>query len=130
VECGRRNVECGRRNVDVERGMLSEGDGLGDVGGIYPTLLIDSMPIAEGTFDTPEIHVSLHRAPSATALDQVVRHRPTSIRTDEDNICLISLSEESTIPDLKETGRIVAHQFDKTLEGQHTLINEFEHRDE
>ena len=110
--------------------MLSEGDGLADVGGVYPTLIVDSMAIAEGSFDTPEIHVTLHRTPAATALDEIVRHRPAGVGTDEDDVCLITLTEEATLAYLEETGRIMAHQFDETFKRQYTLIYEFEHRNE
>ena len=114
----------------MDNGKLSEGDWLADVGGIYPTLMVNGMSIAEGSFDTPEVHVTFHRTPTATALDDVVRHRPACVGTDEDNVCLISLTEEATLAHFEETGRIMAHQFDETFQGQHTLIYEFEHRDE
>ena len=90
--------------------MLSEGDGLADVGRVYLTVTVDSMAVAEGSFDTPEIDVALHRTPAATALDEVVRHRPAGVGTDEDDVCLITLTEEATLAHLEETGRIVTHQ--------------------
>ena len=96
--------------------MLSEGDGLADVGGVCPALVINRMAVAEGAFDTPEIHVALHRTPAATTLDEVVRHRPAGVGTDEDDVCLITLTEEATLAHLEETGRIVTHQLDKTLQ--------------
>ena len=108
----------------MDNGKLSESDGLADVGGVYPTLIVDGVPIAEGTLDTPEVHVTLHRAPTTTALDEVVRHRPACVGTYEDDVCLISLTKESTLAHLKETSRIVAHQFDETFQRQHTLIYE------
>ena len=89
---------------------------MADVGGVYPTLIKDSMTITEGSFDAPEIHVTLHRTPTATTLDNVVRHRPTSIGTDEDNVCLIALTEETALAYLEETGWIMAHQFDETFQ--------------
>ena len=103
---------------------------MADVGSVYPTLMVNSMTITEGSFDAPEIHVTLHRTPTATALDNVVRHCPTSIGTDEDNVCLIALTEETALAYLEETGWIMAHQFDETFKRQYTLIYEFEHRNE
>ena len=88
------------------------------------------MSIAEGTLDAPKIHVTLHRTPTAATLDQVVRHRPACVGAYEDDVCLIPLTEESTLAHLEETGRIMAHQYDETLQRQHTLVYEFEHRDE
>ena len=103
---------------------------MADVGGIYPTLMVNGMTIAEGSFDTPKVHVTFHRTPTTTALDEVVRHRPACIGTDEDDVCLITLTEEATLAYLEETGWIMAHQFDETFKGQYTLIYEFEHRNE
>ena len=88
------------------------------------------MAITESSFDTPKVHVTFHRTPTTTALDEVVRHRPACIGTNEDDVCLITLTEEATLAHLKETGRIMAHQLDEKFQGQHTLIYEFEHRDE
>ena len=95
--------------------MLSESDGLADIGGVYPTLMVNGVSIAEGTFDAPKIHVPLHRTPAATTLDEVVRHRPACVGTNEDDVCLITLTKETTLAHLEETSRIVAHQFDETF---------------
>ena len=100
----------------MDNGKLSESNGLADVGGVYPTLIVDGVPIAEGTLDAPKIHVTLHRTPTAATLDQVVRHRPACVGTYEDDVCLISLTEEATLTYLEETGRIVTHQFDETFQ--------------
>ena len=109
---------------------LSEGDGLANVGGVYPTLFIDGMTIAESSFDAPKIHVTFHRAPTTTALDEVVCHRPARVGTYHHDISLITLTEEATLAHLEKTGRVMTHQFDKTLEREYTLIHKFEHRDE
>ena len=114
----------------MDNGKLTESDWLANIGGVYPTLTVDGMSVAEGAFDAPEVHVTLHRTPATAALDQVVRHRPASVGTYEDDVCLIPLTEESTLAHLKETRRIVAHQFDETLQRQYTLVYKFEHRDE
>jgi hypothetical protein len=127
MESGKRKVERGKWKV--EREMLAEGDGLADVGGVDMTLGIDSMTIAEGALDAPEIHVTLHRTPAATTLDQVLSDSPTRIGTDDDDIGLITLTEEATLAHFEETGRIMTHQLDKTLHSEYPLIYELEHRD-
>jgi hypothetical protein len=109
---------------------LSESDGLADIGGIYPTLLIDGMPVAKRTLHPPEIHVALHGTPTTAALDTVFRHNPASIRTDNHYIRLITLSDEPTLAHFEETGRIMAHQFNQAFKRKHPLIHKLKHRDE
>lgn len=87
------------------------------------------MAVAEGALDTPKEHVTLHRTPATTTLDQVFGDGPACVRTNHDNIGLITLTEEASLTYLEETGRIVTHELDKTLERENTLVDELEHRD-
>ena len=92
-------------------------------------MVVDGVAVAEGALDTPEVHVTFHRTPATTTLDQVFGDGPTSVGTNENDIGLISLTEESTIPDLEETGGIMTHEFHETFKRENTLVDEFEHRD-
>ena len=123
--------------VDVRRQLrdrigqfheLTERDGLGEVGGINLTIGVDGVAVAEGAIDAPEVHVTIHGTPATTALNQGFGDGPTSVGTDNHDVGLITLAEETTIADFEKSSRVVTHQFDKTFEREDTLIDEFEHR--
>ena len=94
---------------------LAEGDGLADVGGVYNTISIYRMTIAEGALHAPEKHMPLHRTPATLALDNALGADPSRIWTHQHQVGLIALTDKTTMADFEETGRIVTHQLHKTF---------------
>ena len=91
---------------------------------------VDGVAVAEGAIDAPEVHVTLHGTPGTTALNQGFGDGPTGVGTDDHDVGLIALAEETTIADFEKTSRVVTHEFDKTFEREYALVDELEHRDQ
>lgn len=72
---------------------------------IKGTLVIDKVTIAEGLLHLPLIFMSLHRTPLALALDDILCNGPWRMRLHDDDICLITLAQETTLGYPEELSR-------------------------
>ena len=88
---------------------MIKGNGLAYVGIVNAPLFIDSMTITECTFHLPLIVVTLHRAPSALAQNDIFSNPPRRMRTYDNHVGLVTLAKESTPFDTKQTSWMVTH---------------------
>ena len=76
----------------------------------------------------PAVLVSLHRAPFAFALYVGFGYSPRRVGLYDGDVGTMALAQEAPLVDLEESGRGVRHQFDESFEGQHAVIDKFQHR--
>ena len=86
--------------------------------------------VAEGLLHLPLVFVSLHRAPLALALNHLLGHLPWRLRSDNDDICLVSLAKESSLAYLEELGWLMCHQLYHSFDGEHAFVHQLEHGNE
>ena len=49
---------------------------------------------------------------------------------EQDEVGHVAFTQETAVFDAEDARRVVAHEFDQALDGQHPLIDQVEHRDE
>ena len=72
--------------------------------------------------------MTFHRTPSALALNDILCDFPRAFWTYDSDVGTIARTYKTTLTDAKQTGRIMTHQLDQTLDGKHAGIYQFEHR--
>ena len=97
---------------------------------IHLSVGIDRVTITQGTLYLPIEGMVLHRTPLTLALDEVFRNCPRRLRTNDGDISTIAFTQESTLTDTKQSGRIVTHQLYQPLYRQHAGIHQFQHGDQ
>lgn len=110
--------------------LTSEQNGLSLNRGIEGTLVVDETTITEGLLHSPLELVALHRTPPALTLNLVASQCPWSMGTNDDDIGLITLAQETTLLYFEETSRLMSHQLYHPLEGKHALVYQFKHGDQ
>ena len=110
--------------------LTSEIQFLTTIFGIEGSLIIYKVTVAEGLLHLPLVFVSLHRAPLALALYNLLGYLPWRLWFNDDDISLISLAKEASLTYLEELGRLMSHQFYHPFDGEHALIYQLEHGNE
>ena len=102
---------------------MSESDSLATATAVKASLVEDMSAVAERVLYPPTERVSCQGTPSATALYAILRYHPLTVRTDDGDVSLISLTEKSASVDVEKTCRIIAHQPHHLRQRQQSFIH-------
>ena len=103
---------------------------LAEEGVVEGAVVVDEVATDEGLGDAPIEALALKGAPATLALDALFGDGPGLALANDGDVCLIAWTQETTLLDVKEAGRVVCHECYHTLDGEHLLIDEAEHSGE
>ena len=84
---------------------------------IEDTLVVQMMSVTECMLHLPMVGMTDHRAPLALTLDDLLRDGPWGIRSDNGDIGLITLAQETALSDLEQLCGMMTHQLNQSFDG-------------
>ena len=91
------------------------------------SFIIYKVSVAICFLNTPTEGMAFQRTPIALAANLIRGKCPRAIGTHQYEVGLVAFAQETAIFHLINLGWIMAHEFHKALDAEHTLVGESEH---
>ena len=113
----------------VEGSLIVEDEPLPPCSVVKPSVVVRQIAVDISPDDAMVECVPFKRRPSAFAHNVLLRERPV-LGGYKGDVCAVAFADESSLVDVEEPGRGVAHLLDDFRLADDTLCREVEHRDE